>query len=914
MIGVAGSSPATTPQEVNNLGGFRCSTHDRLGALQRLDPAERLLELKICDPAMGAGHFLVSLVDYLADEVVTAMAEAEARAAWATYVSPLRNRIVSIRSAILRNAGEHGGTIDPARLDDRHIVRRMVAARCIYGVDKNPMAVELAKAALQLHTFTPGAPPVFLDHHLRCGDSLFGLSVRKGMDKAAALGAPLLLKGPAARAMGAAGTMQAIDELSDAGNAEAGRPANLFAAAREATAPLDVLLSLLNAFDWLDAGKDDKEAPRAFLQGQFGDPAHLALGTGKVTNSSEESTDLLRRSRQLIAEERFFNWQIAFPGVWTDWEAKTPSGGFDAIIGNPPWDRMKLQQVEWFTARRRDIAMAPRAADRARMIAALETSGDPLAQDYAKASARADAAARMARTSGDYPLLSGGDINLYSLFVERAMALVRPGGLVGLLTPSGIASDKTAARFFKSVATHGRLRVLYDFENRRTRFGEEPFFPDVDSRFKFCVFVASPTPLPAPAQCAFFVQDVSELTEAQKCFALTAQDFARVNPNTGTAPVFRSRRDADMTTTIYGRLPVLVDRSASRSLPPPLQDEQNAVEKDRHTAEVRAWPVRYMTMFHMTNDSHLFRTKAELVEKENAHPVGGNRWRSRKGMWLPLYEGKMAQAFDHRAASVVVNATNRHRPAQPEPATAAQHQDPAWVPEPQYWVEASRCGWSPAERWVLGFKEITAPTNERTFIAALFPAAAFGNKVPLLRPTDPCRREHLLCANLNSIVFDFIVRQKVQGQTLNRFIVEQLPVVPPDHYDRRFGPATAAQIVTDAVLELTYSSHDMAPFAADMGFTDATGGVRPPFAWDDARRLTLRTKLDAVFFLLYGVTGRDDIRHIYSTFPILEHKETARHGRYLSRDLCLAWMDKLDAGEPEEVVFASRCVSRNSCY
>src|SRR5262249_1170614 len=126
--------------------------------------------------------------------------------------------------------------------------------------------------------------------------------------------------------------------------------------------------------------------------------------------------------------------------------------------------------------------------------------------------------------------------------------------------------------------------------------------------------------------------------------------------------------------------------------------------------EVRAWPVRYMTMFHMTNDSSLFRTRAELMKKEYAHSVGGNRWQSPKGLWLPLYEGKMAQAFDHRAAGVVVNAQNRHRPAQPAPATGAQHQDPAFLPEPQYWVEASRCGWSRDETWALGFKEVTSPT------------------------------------------------------------------------------------------------------------------------------------------------------------------------------------------------------------
>jgi len=215
--------------------------------------------------------------------------------------------------------------------------------------------------------------------------------------------------------------------------------------------------------------------------------------------------------------------------------------------------------------------------------------------------------------------------------------------MVGLLTPSGIASDKTAANFFKGVATQGQLRALYDFENRRTRFNAQPFFPDVDSRFKFCVFIASPSPTTDPARCAFFLQDVSEINDLERCFPLSAEDFARVNPNTGTAPIFRSRRDAELTMAIYSRLPVLVDRSSG--------------------AAVKAWPVKYVRMFDMTNDSRLFRTRQELEEREGAYPLGGNRFGSPSGKWVPLYVGKMVQAYDHRAASVVVNPENQHRPA-----------------------------------------------------------------------------------------------------------------------------------------------------------------------------------------------------------------------------------------------------------
>ena len=211
--------------------------------------------------------------------------------------------------------------------------------------------------------------------------------------------------------MRAASSMQIIEGLTDAEIAEAHRSADVFAEVQEMTIPLDAFLSLIHSFDWLAAKKDDKAALHAFVDGQFGDPIQIALGTIEMRNGRPEAerfSTLLGRARQLVNEERFFNWQVLFPGVWSNWESTELSGGFDAIIGNPPWDRMKLQQVEWFAARRRDIAMAPRAADRTRMIDEVEKSDDPLAQDYAKANERAEAATHIARTSGrDYPLLSG---------------------------------------------------------------------------------------------------------------------------------------------------------------------------------------------------------------------------------------------------------------------------------------------------------------------------------------------------------------------------------------------------------------------------------------------------------------------------------------------------------------------------
>ena len=885
--------------EAARLRRSRQAARHKLEALKRLDPATKLLGLKVCDPAMGSGHFLVGLVDYLADRVIAAMAEAEA--AMEGYVSPLVEDIDTVRDTVLRNAGRQGWTIHPEQLDDRHVVRRMVLKRCVYGVDKNPMAVELAKVSLWLHTFTVGAPLGFLDHHLRCGDSLFGAWVRQGIDRAEE-GGSLFLHEPLSRAMRATRSMQVIEMLSDAEIDEAERSAGVFARIQALTAPLDAFLSIVHAFEWLNVrSEEDKAVLQSFFIGAFGDPVDIAAGAVPENRGPagsprfalllERARELVLRARELAAEERFLNWQVAFPGVWSDWDSTERSGGFDAVIGNPPWDRMKLQQVEWFAARRPEIGHARRAADRKRMIRALRDDGDPLAADFERANERVDSALRVARTSGGYPWLSRGDVNLYSLFVERAMALVGPRGVVGLLTPSGIASDKTAAPFFRSVATEGRLRALYDFENKKV------FFPDVHASFKFCVFVASRRPLAEPAHCSFYLHNVSELADPNRRFPLAAEDFAAVNPNTGTAPTFRTRRDAELTTAIYRRLPVVVDRSTGE--------------------EVKTWPVKYVRMFDMTNDSHRFQTQKELEEQEGAWPVAGNHFDSAAGKWVPLYEGKMVQAFDHRAARIVVNPGNLHRPAQPLPATPEQHRDPSWLPEPQFWIEDAHVAGKRCDAviedpracledssWWIGWKDVTAPTNTRTIIAAAIPRSGVGNTFPILVP-DINRDAFvsaapLMLANLNATPLDYVARQKVQGQHLNWYIVEQLPVVPPERYESvRFGPRTAAEIVRAAVLELTYTAHDMAPFARGLGYVDEAGAVRPPFRWDEERRLRLRARLDAVFFHLYGVTDRDDVRYVYSTFPIVERQEIEIHGRYRSRDLCLAYLNALAAGRPD---------------
>ncbi|MCY4112184.1 MAG: restriction endonuclease, partial [Chloroflexi bacterium] len=675
---------------------------------------------------------------------------------------------------------------------------------------------------------------------------------------------------------------------------------------------------------------------------RYGDPIDIAEGKETVPTEAdfaERFDGLLAEARRLIAAERFLHWQVAYPGVWSDWEAPGLTGGFDAVIGNPPWDRIKLQEVEWFATRDPAIARAPTAAARKAAIkqlrdqAAAQTpsvipaeagiqSGSPahradldpglrrgdgeaslefpasptmttatLVAAYDAAKDRADTLGKLIRASGQYPLLGGGDINLYSLFVERAMGLVNPDGFVGLLTPSGIYADKTAAEFFKSVSTGGRVGGLFDFENRRPGTDLPPFFPDIDSRFKFCALIFGGAERTFDeTKCGFFLHDTETIGNPDRCFPLSPEDFARVNPNTGTAPVFRTRRDAEITRGVYERHPVLVDRSSGD--------------------ECRVWPVKYHTMFHMTNDSHLFRTAAQL-EDEGCYPVQGNRWKRGAELYLPLYQGRMIHQFDHRANSVRVNPESTHNPYLSEEVSEAQHADPGFLPQSQYWVPGKDVESNLPETtgYTLGFRDIARPTDVRTVIASIVPRAGYGNTIPLLVDSSEgasaqldeksaldAAQLTLLVANLNTVCLDFVARQKAQGTHLNWYIVEQLPVIASDAYDRRFGDVTAADLVRDHVLRLTYTAHDMEPFARDLGY----GG--DPFIWDEEERRHLRARLDALYFHLYGL-DRADAAYVLDTFPIVRREDESQFdGQYRTKDLILSYMNSLAAGDTEVII------------
>ncbi|MGH9064028.1 MAG: Eco57I restriction-modification methylase domain-containing protein, partial [Acidimicrobiales bacterium] len=448
---------------------------------------------------------------------------------------------------------------------------------------------------------------------------------------------------------------------------------------------------------------------------------------------------------------------------------------------------------------------------------------------------------------------------------ETMRDAVAPAGRAGVVVPTGIATDDTTKPFFADLVERAGLVSLYDFENR------EGLFPGVHRSYKFCLLTLAgrDRPVAGGAEFSFFCHQVAALSDPGRRFTLSAQDLALLNPNTRTCPVFRSRRDAELTKAVYCRVPVLLSKG------PP---------------ERNPWGVRLSTMFHMTNDSHLFRTREELEAQGWA--LEGNTFVRGGEAMLALYEAKMVGFFDHRAADVVISATAAVRQRQPRYLSTGEHSDPRRVVQPHSWVAAqevsARLDTWPGS-WLLGFCDITSATNERTVVPAVVPRAAVGNNLPLALSGAPPGRVALLGASLASLALDFLARFKVGGTHLNFFIAEQLPVLPPETYDQPTPWDPGQRLddwLADRVLELTYTAWDLESFARDLGWDGL------PFRWDDERRAFMRAELDACFFHLYGME-RDDVDHIMGTFPIVARHDEAAWGEHRTRRLVLEAYDAM---------------------
>lgn len=588
------------------------------------------------------------------------------------------------------------------------------------------------------------------------------------------------------------------------------------------------------------------------------------------------------RVERLSREYRFFHWQIEFPHIFavpedgdvdqaTGWR-----GGFHCVLGNPPWERVKLQDQEFFATRRPEIAQARTAAIRQKMIIALATSDDAvdkqLYEDYRAALRHSYGWSQLLRVSGRYPLTGHGDINTYSVFAETGRTIVADRGRVGMVLPTGIATDATTQLFFKDLITSHTLVSLYDFEN------EDKVFRDVDHRVRFCLWTAAGRSAPQDRiDLASRLRQVSHIAERR--YTLTPEDITLLNPNTGTCPVFDYRRNAEITLAIYRQIPVLWGAGTGGN----------------------PWNLSFQAMLHMANDSGLFHQR-DTLESEG-WTLYGNVFERGDGRMLPLIEAKMVHHFDHRFGTYEGQTQAQANVGTLPRLSPEQKDEPHFDVLPRYWVAETevdkRLGRKMWIRcWLLGWRDICRSSDVRTLISSPLPRTATPDGTLLMLPQRP--DASCLVANLSAFALDYVVRQKSSGTHLKYFTVRQLPVLPPDFYDKDCPWDSGQRLgdwITYRVLELSYTTHDMAAFAQDHG------DKGPPFRWDEERRFWLRAELDAAYFHLYGLP-RDDVDYVMDTFRAFRNNDPDRFTRTKKAILEIydAMAGAIGTGEPYRTV------------
>lgn len=835
------------------------------------DPVRALLGLRVIDPACGSGHFLLAAARRLAARVARARNDGVASAE-------------QYRDAV------------------RDVVRQ-----CIHGVDRNPMAVDLTKVALWIESIEPGKPLGFLDGNIVCGDALLGtLGYGEKLDAVLDAGIPEEAYKPLTGDDRDACRRFVLAERDDRSGA-----LNLFD--RKGWKPLEEhtaeLISTFKAMAedtpeqikerqdlWIKAMSDPglvakKQAADLYLgafltrKGPDDDPFKRTLvpRTADIIHALHQGSvnaEMLHACQERTEAARVLHWGLTFGDVFD-------RGGFDVVIGNPPWERIKLSEQEFFASLDAEIAAAPTGAERERLIEAAKdadhgTRKRAIYEAYETAKRTSEAASLFMRVpeekQGRFRLTGRGEVNTYALFAELFTQLLSSRGRAGIIVPTGIATETTTSLFFNNLAANKRIASLFDFENR------ERLFADVDSRYKFCLLcVGGRFDI---ARYAFFLTDPVQLSESERLIPLTGEDIARINPNTKTTPLFRAKADAAIVTKIYKTVPVLIgDDSASGA---------------------NSWRIRTRTdLWHMTKDSKWFRNAAQLeaagYTRSAQQWLPGHNNEKAGPVYTPLLEAKMVHQFDHRWSSY----------AEPVGSSSASDikADPTYEPTPRYWVPADEAeirllGQKWKREWLMGWRDITNSTNERTAIFSLMPRTAVGNTCPLMFVDAPASSCAALYANLNSLVFDFVTRTKVGGTHLSLSHLKQLPVLSSSAYD-----ATNLDFIASRVLQLTYTSFALRPFAQDLGYYEG------PFSWDDTKRAHLRAEIDAWYAHAYGLT-RDELSYILDpietkgsgypseTFRILAANEFDRYGHYRTRDLVLRAFDEMKLGQSNLVVAA----------
>ena len=795
---------------------------------------QALLSFKVCDPACGSGHFLIAAAHRIA------------------------GRLAQVRT---------GG--DEPSLDETRLALRDVIRHCIYGVDVNPMAVELCKVNLWLESLEPGKPLSFLDSHIKCGNSLVGVGPKMELDD---------LEVPDEAFHPVTGDHKVTAALLIKRNRqEREGQESLFVTEIKSREDLDKWLVMRsstvesmpedNAVEVqvkAQAYKEVNESAEYCKQRQIADlwtaaffwkikepkgrsieivaPTHGQLY--RLRKGSQIQNGLMEQVEKIRRSEVFFHWPLEFAEV-------AAKGGFDCVLGNPPWEMLQLDPREFFASKYPEVNLATNMANRDRLIENIKTSDKTLYAEFEEEKHNVDAGQKFIHFSSQFPLTSSHRINLMSLFAEMIRKLLSYQGRLGIIVPTAIATDSFNQDFIRDVMQNGNLVSLFDFENRKA------LFPGIHRAYKFCLLVLSKTKV-KEAKFVFYALDVDDIKDNIRQFTIKADELLKINPNTLTIPVFRTRFDAELTSKIYSRIPVL-------------HCDQNENE----------WKFKSLLMFMMNTDSNLFIKQ----------PKEG---------YVRLFEGKMVQLYDHRAASVITNSDNLKRPGQPVDTPLSDYLNPNYIVTPQYYVpereiyDRTPNYWK--RKWFIVWKKVTSTTNERTMISAIVPFSGISDSLYVAVPKqENATSLAVLYSNFSSIILDYIVRQKLGGINLSLYHVEQLPLIALGNYhdnDKEF--------ITQRVLQLVYTAYDLRPFADDLGYRGE------PFRWDEDRRAVLRAELDAYYAGLYGLT-RDELRYILDpqdvygpdfpgeTFRVLKEKEIRQFGEYRTRRLVLEAWDRLEA-------------------
>jgi len=828
------------------------------------DPERAILALKICDPACGSGHFLIAAAHRIAR-----------------------------RLAMVRSGGE-----EPSPEMVRGALRDVVG-RCLHGVDQNPMAVELCKVSLWMEAVERGRPLPFLENRILCGNSLIGatpVQVTQGIpddafkpiegddkketsrlrrrnreERKGQTRLPFVAE-PGAVYETLADAVAALETSPDETLTEVHLKEDLH---RRVMGSPEYMKAHLSADVWCAAfvWRKTRDAPPAVTHDVLLD---LRRDRGSLPSTVAQETERLAR------QYGFFHWHLAFPHVFRVRPGETPeneqtgwSGGFDVVLGNPPWGQIQLDPQEFFDQRSPDIANAPHMSARNRAIGRLAASNPDLHTEFLNATREVEGFQHFIHASDRYPLTSFGRLNSAPLFAELSRSLLALRGMVGLIVPTGIATDSFNQYFFQDLMQTESIAALHSFEN------EEFIFPAVHHATKFCLLSltgrarASKSP-----DFVFFARQVSQLSESERHFSLDLEVIRLLNPNTRTCPIFRTRRDAEITKGVYRRVPVLVNKN---------------------TKDGNPWGFEGMLMFMMNTASSLFHTREELEAK--GYELLGSQFQKGQDCWLPLYEAKMIHQFDHRFGTYEGQTEAQANQGKLPELGCAQHGDPFLPALPRYWVAADevdkRLGGRWSRGWLLGWRDITSAVTTRTVIASVIPRVGVGNNLPLMLLAQPqFTLGGALSANLAAFVYDFVARQKTGGTHMNFFIFEQLPVLPPFSYSvaaQWSRSMTLEEWLAPRVLELIHTAWEIEPFARDCGYDG------PPFRWDENRRFLIRCELDAAFFHLYGI-GRDDADYIMNTFPIVKRHDETAHGEYRTKRVILeifeAMKSAMETGVP----------------